>query len=155
MTESFDAPRAGWELEKTVIGVLADMTFIDATPRPADASMDDSAWESRASIDVLRPMSCRIELRSPKAFLAEIIDILFAGAEDEGTDRDDSVLELLNVVAGSFLTSYFGPGTEIKLELPRYVFFSDGAEGEEIARLDFDAEGFPIRVSLSSIRYKY
>ena len=36
---------------------------------------------------------------------------------------------MLNVAAGVFLTSYFGPGEDIKLELPQYLFFSEAPRG--------------------------
>jgi hypothetical protein len=160
MMDSFDPKRAAEILRDTVTEVMADMAFLDAEPRgfvvgSCPAEGPEPTLGSRVAIDVLRPISCRIELRSQPEFLSKVMEILFVEPEQKGMEREDAVLEMLNVVAGSFLTTYFGHGVEIKLELPRYVFYSDGAEGEEIACLDFDVEGFPLRIVLSSIRYRY
>ena len=155
MMEGFDSDRARAELGKAVVDAMADMAFLDAVPRAAESDGPSQAWGFHSAIDVLRPVSCRIELQSQEELIERITDILFEEPAQEGPEREDSILEMLNVVAGSFLTAYFGHGTEIKLELPKYVFFSDGEEGESIAAIDFDAEGSPFRVSLSSIRYRY
>ena len=155
MMEGFDSARAGAALMKAVIDGMADMAFLDAVPRPLEPVPASGPLGFHAAIDVLRPVSCRIELQSREELLERITDILFEASAPEGPEREDAVLELLNVIAGSFLTAYFGPGTDIKLELPRCMFSSGGDEGDSIARIDFDAEGSPLRVSLSSIRYRY
>ena len=72
------------------------------------------------------------------------------------------------MIAGTFLTDYFGPDVEIKLDLPRYLYFGDGAvvpgrdaQGGQsgtsrvVAELDLDAEGEPLKAILSSVRYRY
>jgi hypothetical protein len=128
--------------------------------------------EARAAIDALEPVSCSIELRMGDSLRRRISDILFsgqaAGGSANGDASDDALLELLNVIAGSFLTDYFGPGGEIKLDLPRYLYFGDDAastgrevpEGQSsgsrvVAELDLDAEGEPLKAVLSSVRYRY
>jgi len=155
MMEGFDLGRARAELGKAVIDAMADMAFLDAEPRTPGGAEPSHAWGFHSAIDVLRPVSCRIELQSQEELLERITDILFEEPAQEGPEREDAILEMLNVVAGSFLTAYFGRGTDIKLELPRCMFSSGGDEGDSIARIDFDAEGSPLRVSLSSIRYRY
>ncbi len=155
MNESLDTTRIEASLSRAVRDVMAEMAFIDAEPRIHDPAEAGASWESRVAIDALKPISCRLELRSPASLIARIVDILFG--DEAGADRNqgDSILEILNVMAGSFLADYYGPGAEIKLELPQYVYSSDGEEGEAIAVLDFDVEGLPLRATLSSIRYRY
>jgi len=176
MTEPFDPSRAAPMLEAAVSRVFADMAFIDAgrSPRPVQVAQP----EARAAIDALEPASCSIELRMGDSLRRRIADILFSGqagsgeASDDalldGEASDDALLELLNVIAGSFLTDYFGPGGEIKLDLPRYLYFGDeaalpgrdaqggpGGGSRVVAELDLDAEGEPLKAILSSIRYRY
>ena len=166
MTEPFDPSRAAPMLEAAVSRVFADMAFIDAerSPRPAQVAQP----EARAAIDALEPARCSIELRMGDSLRRRIADILFSGQAGSGEASDDALLELLNVIAGSFLTDYFGPGGEIKLDLPRYLYFGDeaalpgrdaqggpGGGSRVVAELDLDAEGEPLKAILSSIRYRY
>jgi len=166
MTEPFDPSRAAPMLEAAVSRVFADMAFIDAgrSPRPVQVAQP----EARAAIDALEPASCSIELRMGDSLRRRIADILFSGQAGSGEASDDALLELLNVIAGSFLTDYFGPGGEIKLDLPRYLYFGDeaalpgrdaqggpGGGSRVVAELDLDAEGEPLKAILSSIRYRY
>jgi hypothetical protein len=155
MNDSLDPARAEASLAKAVSSVMADMAFIDAELLPRGSGRPEGAGESRVAIDVLKPVSCRLELRSPAALVERIVEILFADGAGTSRNQGDSILEIMNVIAGSFLADYFGSGVEFKLELPQYVYSSDGAEGEQIAALDFDVEGIPLRATLSSIRYRY
>jgi len=153
-------------LEAAISRVFAEMAFIDAerTVRPLPMAQP----EARAAIDALEPASCSIELRMGDSLRRRIADILFSGQAGSGTASDDALLELLNVISGSFLTDYFGPGVEIKLDLPRYLYFGDeapvagrDAPGSQasasrvVAELDLDAEGEPLKAILSSVRYRY
>jgi len=160
--DGFDPARSRDALSDAVCSTFADMTFIDVAPARAGAGPGarpvaaPGIREVRAAIDVLRPVSGRLELRMPEDLRARILDILYDGSEGEGGERrDDSVLELLNVIAGQFLSRYFGRNAEVKLELPQYLYFHEDNEGETIVDLDFDAEGLPARALLSSIRYRY
>lgn len=170
MTEPFDPSRAAPMLGAAVSRVFADMAFIDAGPAPRPRGM--SQPEARAAIDALEPASCSIELRMGDSLRRRIADILFSGQAASGAGNgdasDDALLELLNVIAGSFLTDYFGPGGEIKLDLPRYLYFGDeaasagrdaqggmGSGSRVVAELDLDAEGEPLKAILSSVRYRY
>jgi len=70
-------------------------------------------------------------------------------------NRDDSALEMLNVLAGSFLSNYFGPGTPFKLELPFFIFGEADVTGPVLSRIELNVEGAPAEVMLRSIRYRY
>jgi hypothetical protein len=142
-------------LSRAAIACLADMAFIDAQ---IESDMIDSGNNyRRAFIDAMAPLSCRIEMTVNDLLRDKIVDTLFYGA-DEGARKksaDDSLLEMLNVIAGSFLSAYFGPGTDIQLSLPRFVCAGEEVTGQEIADLGLNAEGQPVRVTLSSVRYRY
>lgn len=166
MTEPFDPARAAPMLGAAVSRVFADMAFIDAEATHSPRSMAQP--EARAAIDALEPASCSIELRMGDSLRRRIADILFSGQGESGAACDDAILELLNVIAGSFLTEYFGPGGEIRLDLPRYLYFGDEAPGPSrdaqdgqsggsrlVAELDLDAEGEPLKAILYSVRYRY
>jgi len=148
-----DAGKAARALADALASTFAELCFIDVipAPEPAGAPVPDPIC---AAIDMLRPLSCRIELECPGSLRRKIDGILFQGGEAEG--GDDSLLEILNVVAGAFATSCFGPGADIKLGLPGYLYGSEEpAEGAALAVVEADAEGDAIRATLRSVRYRY
>jgi hypothetical protein len=168
MTEPFEAAKAAPILRDAVCAVMADMAFIDTEALPPglkaarNAAAQDpaaagkgAAAMSRAAIDALKPASCCIELRMTEALRARITDILYAGDGPEDASQDEAVLEILNVIAGNFLTGYFGAGTEIKLSLPRFMYAGETPEGSAVVELAFDSEGEPLEAVLSSVRYRY
>ncbi len=175
MTDTIDAGRAAELLGTAVSSVFADMAFIDAQPlgnNPLDeekklnsgnadgnaqapaCDADDSRY---AAIDVLTPLSCRILIHLDKSLLNKIVENLFGETPaDVGlANSEDSLLEMLNIIAGSFLSAYFGAGAPIQLELPRYLYFGEQHTGTEVARVELDAEGERLSASLVSVRYRY
>ena len=154
MTDGFDPGRAREVLGAAARETLADMTFLDALPAEGTEEEAAAAERVRAAIDVLKPASCRLELQAPEAFRQKVYEILFPPEEGKET-QDDAFLEILNVIAGKFLTGYFGPAAEIRMELPRFLFPDEGTEGNILCSLDLDAEGCRLSMALSSIRYRY
>jgi hypothetical protein len=150
MIETIESARGAAVLMEALTSVFADFGYIDVMP--SRERFDAIPSPVRAVIDALKPVSCRIEIECPASLKERIESTIFAG---EAEVQGDSLLEVLNVVAGAFLTGYFGPGADIKLELPQYLYFSDGSEGEKLAEVFADAEGSPIRAALRSIRYRY
>jgi len=151
-TGALDPARAGSCLSESVSATLAEMAFVDAIALPQGAASPGSGGPV-ATIDVLAPLSLRIELGFSDALRARIVSTLFAGEAAPGGAAGDAILEILNVIAGSFLSLYFGPGTPVSLSLPRYL---RGAEaGEPVASVEFDAEGERASASVLSVRYRY
>jgi CheY-specific phosphatase CheX len=160
MTElTLDPDRAKALLEECVTSVFADMAFIDVRPTTGGDAQPEAAAHV-ASIKVLAPLSCRIELNVPQSLHDRVASTLFAGMEaDPATLKkgaEDAILEILNIITGNFLTKYFGQGTDFQLELPQYQYFADrDSTGQSVARFRMDAEGDSLGVSLESVRYRY
>jgi len=130
-------PRAA--LREAAVSVFAEMTFMDALVPPPEAEKQGlssgtairgaSAVNEGASavnegapavegvhaaLDVLKPLSCRMEILLTRPLADRIVDILYGEADIEFKDdktkapplsnrnRDDSILEILNVLAGNF-----------------------------------------------------
>jgi len=146
--ESVDYTRAAEALSKAVSSMFAEMVFIDAVCVRDDTPI---VHDLCAVIDILKPLSCRLELHLPHSLAETIIAVL--GADDP--NADDTVLEMLNILAGSFISEYFGPGASIKLELPSFLYEPDETAGEVAVSLQGDAEGQPFTVLIRSVRYRY
>lgn len=153
MSDTIDADRAAEALCRATTQVLADMAFIDAACAPSDEAV---AYDVCAAIDLLRPLSCRLELRMPRTLADTISDTLGAGdAAGGGAGTTDTELEMVNILAGVFISEYFGPGADIKLELPTFLYEPMADEGTPICSVRCDAEGTPCMAIIRSIRYRY
>jgi hypothetical protein len=159
MNEMFDSLRVKSILEDTLTTVLAEMAFLDCVPASPDKVGGPAACDHCVAIDALKPGSFRIEMRVGEAFRKKIITMLFdpgsEGPAGSDTSEADMLLEILNVLTGNFISAYFGQESSPKLELPRYLFFTDPAEGEIVTQILMDAEGDLIQVVLRSVRYRY
>lgn len=162
MNDNFNAEKAESILADCVTSVFADMAFIDVVRRGNSMESPNMGGkgakdERRAAIEVLAPLTCRIELKINTPLRDRITRTLFGeiGESDLKKTAEDPLLEMLNIIAGTFLSGYFGTGTDIQLELPRYVYSGEQSSGQEISALRMDAEGEPIEAILSSVRYRY
>lgn len=159
MNEMFDKVRVKSTLEETVTSVLAEMTFLDCLPVVQINAEELAELSHCVAVDALKPGSFRLEIRVSKNFQKKIMAMLFDTKPQESNSQDSSeadlLLEILNVMTGNFITQYFGASAAPKLELPRYLYFNDPAEGDIVATTIFDAEGDLIQVTLRSVRYRY
>ncbi len=158
-----DAERAARVLSDTVPAVFAEMTFMDAVVLSAawGPEADTVQGQGRTmlrthiAIDMLKPLSCRLELEFPRVLGDMVNETLYGDASEAGGNGEDATLEILNVSAGAFLSGYFGPGAAFKLELPFFIFGESEISGPAIARVEMDVEGMPVELTLRSIRYRY
>jgi hypothetical protein len=160
MSETIESGKAGLLLADCVSSVFADMAFIDVQ-EVLDGDLPgapaETAGERCVAIDVLAPLSCRIELRINNALRDKIVENLFGEAPDsvQKKNGEDSLLEMLNIIAGTFLSAYFGSGVEIQLELPQYLYFQEQSQGQIVSKVHMTAEGEPLTITLHSVRYRY
>ncbi|GEM_PF-737930 len=164
VNDAFNPDRAEKILVDSITSVFADMAFIDVERKAGTQSVEEPTKcapsfenERRAAIDVLSPLSCRIELKINKPLRDRVIETLFGDSIDQEQKKaaEDPLLEMLNIIAGSFLSSYFGSGTNIQLELPRYLYFGEVSPGQSVSSILMDAEGEPLEAIISSVRYRY
>ncbi len=154
MSDNIDPEKAALLLADCVSSVFADMAFIDVRQSETAAAVED---ERCVAIDILAPVSCRIELRISRALRDKIVENLFGEAPDsvQKKNGEDSILEMLNIITGAFLSAYFGAGTEIQLELPQYLYFEEQSPGSVVSKVFMNAEGESLNITLSSVRYRY
>jgi CheY-specific phosphatase CheX len=158
MTYTLDPGKTEMILAQCVSDVFAETAFIDVQEDAAQAGAESTA-NRFAAIDVLSPLSCRIQIGINQNILKRIADILFGSSGESPANikkyADDSILEILNIITGSFLTRYFGAGTEFQLELPQYLYAVSDTTGDLVTRFRMDAEGDAIEILLVSVRYRY
>ncbi|MEI6387132.1 MAG: hypothetical protein WCQ50_10875 [Spirochaetota bacterium] len=150
MSDGMDPKKASDALIEAVQSSFAEMAFIDVV---VDSSNAEVPQHDRAAIDIMKPVSLRLEISASPGLRSRISDTLFGDMADR--QKDDAFLELVNVAAGVFLSAYYGSGSEVRLELPRYLFGDDDIDGSLVTELKFNAEGEPIIAAIRSVRYRY
>ena len=83
MSETIESGKASVLLADSVSSVFADMAFIDVQEVFEESAFpEDSSDERCVTIDVLAPLSCRIELRINQALRDKIVENLFGSDPD-------------------------------------------------------------------------
>lgn len=104
-----------------------EMAFLDVVPgSPPQAA---PAGEGPVLyLEFTRPSRGALALVLPKEVKFQVAEAIYGETRTELTalQLDDSLLELLNVLAGRLLTRRFGPGTAYSMGLPTILYDAPG-----------------------------
>ena len=133
-------------LNKAVIDTFGEMAFIDVL------SVDEHQVESRqiTSIDIASPFRGKIIVRLPFSIKKNIVEFIHGADWDtlKPDQIDDCLLELLNVMGGTFLFNIFGEETSYKVLFPEMIFDESELEKDsDSLDLYYEAEGDYFSVS--------
>jgi hypothetical protein len=154
-----DTGRAGESLKNAVIKTFGEMAFIDIAELMQEEPAAD--YSHILSIDIIKPVSVSIYLCLTDNLKRKIIDNIYSAEIDtpaggaDTSQADDCLLEILNVLSGSFLTGYFGKNVDYKLEFPQMFVNIPEEEKHYTIALNFTGEGEPLKAVLNSVRYHY
>lgn len=135
--------------ENSVINTFSEMVFIDV--EQANEKENEVKYSSILYIPFFKPENGAIALFLPTK-LKKIIAENIHGEDYKSLNKeetDDSLLELLNVIAGSFLCEYFGTAESHLFSFPR-IFF-DNSELDiykSNTSFYFDAEGVLFKLTI-------
>ncbi|MAG14046.1 MAG: hypothetical protein CMN78_05570 [Spirochaetales bacterium] len=137
-------------LDTSIEETFADMAFMDVTR--LEGAKVGFQHNQIMHISFLEPIRGDIALVLPSECKRSLVENIYGDDwRALHDDRiDDCLLEILNVVAGRFLTDYCGSNQTHIMSLPSMLF-----DEKEIANLDghseflFDAEGMPFKVNIN------
>jgi len=119
---------------------LSEMAFVDVEPTATPAEPLKVSHISHISYD--GPERGEIEMALPLSCKRRFVENIY-GDDWERLDPeeiDDCLLEIINVLAGEYLSEQYGDGIQRELSLPRLIFDRSAAMGNPDV-LFFDAEG--------------
>jgi hypothetical protein len=136
-------------LRDAVQKTFPEMAFIDVEPIDESIEISEAShiieisYEApelgRGTISLVLPLPCK------RAIVENIYGEAWEELESEAID--DCLLEILNVLAGEYLSSRYGPDVKRELSLPRLVFDRDElGKAPKTEYAYFDAEGTPFLV---------
>jgi CheY-specific phosphatase CheX len=138
---------------KTIESVFSDMVFIDTLH--IEKSPENFDYTQILYIDIISHSNGYIIAYLPLDLRKTIVETIHSTDWDEmhASEIDDCLLEILNVIAGNFMTELLGRGAKYNISFPAVNY-----DEEDIEQLDksqeiyFSAEGpiFRINVLLNS-----
>ena len=137
-------------IQTAVEKTFGDMAFIDVAPSP-DSSRD-VMYSHLIHISFDKPEAGQISLFLPYECKKMIVENIYGEnwKNMKPVHIDDCLLEILNVLTGSFLSSYYGKKVKYDLAFPEILFDDKEIEEKEKSHYFlFDAEGIVFQVSVS------
>ncbi|NOY07361.1 MAG: chemotaxis protein CheX, partial [Spirochaetes bacterium] len=129
-------------LTPAVIKTFSDMAFIDA--EVLKEIPEKLTYGHIIHISLSAPEHGEIALFLPSECKKMIVENIYGSdwTSLNATEIDDCLLEILNVLAGNFLTEYFGAGVKHDISLPELLFDAEMDEKNGFTELFFNAEDY-------------
>ena len=137
-------------LEAAVIKTFSEMAFVDVVPATAPQS-EEIEFSHLLYISYDQPEKGAIVLFLSAQCKKLIVENIYGKRWDclQATEIDDCLLELLNVLAGNYLSERNGADSKHHMSLPELLFDEKQlADGGDPKSMWFDAEGIPFRISI-------
>ena len=138
---------------KSIESVFSEMIFIDTLH--LDEKPEDFTYTQILYIDIISPVSGYIIAYLPLELRKTIVETIHSTEWDEmhATKIDDCLLEILNVIAGNFMTDLLGRNVKYNISLPAVNYDEEDIENlQNSQEIYFNAEGplFRINVLINS-----
>jgi chemotaxis protein CheY-P-specific phosphatase CheC len=128
---------------------FSDMAFLDVIGVPEISGK--LKFGNILYISFTEPEEGEIALFLPSECKRRIVENIYGSdwSTLHDTEIDDCLLEMLNVLAGNFLSNCYGEAVKHNLSLPELRFDDSGiSRDDKFANFYFDAEEMPFMVSL-------
>ncbi len=138
---------------KTIESVFSDMIFIDTLH--VEDKPDSFDYTQILYIDIVSPQTGYIIAYLPLELRKTIVETIHSTDWDDmhASEIDDCLLEILNVIAGNFMTELLGRDIKYNISFPAVNYDEEDIENlNKSQELFFSAEGpiFRINILLNS-----
>lgn len=115
-------------LNEAVRLTFEEMAFLDVAPGKASAPQTENEEGPVLYLEYTRPRAGALALFLPKQIKFAVAEAIYGETWSllSANQLDDSLLELLNVLAGRILTLKFGSGTPYTMGLPTVLYDPPG-----------------------------
>ena len=134
---------------KTIESVFSDMVFIDTLH--IDSKPEIFNYTQILYIDILSPQSGYIIAYLPLELRKTIVETIHSTDWEDmhASEIDDCLLEILNVIAGNFMTELLGGDVKYNISFPAVNYDEEDIENlEKSQEVFFDAEGSVFRINI-------
>jgi len=134
---------------KTIESVFSDMVFIDTLH--IDSKPEIFNYTQILYIDILSPQPGYIIAYLPLELRKTIVETIHSTDWEDmhASEIDDCLLEILNVIAGNFMTELLGRDVKYNISFPAVNYDEEDIENlEKSQEVFFDAEGSVFRINI-------
>ncbi len=137
-------------LSAAVSKTFADMAFVD-TLFVENGEKENLTFSQVIRIKIFSPRRGEIVLYLPKFCKKLIVENIYGDDWKtlHPTEIDDCLLEILNVLAGNFLTNYFGDSKKHDISLPEILFDKEELSSDKFYDFTFTADDNLFRISIN------
>jgi CheY-specific phosphatase CheX len=134
---------------KTIESVFSDMIFID-TMHVVEPP-EQFEYTQILLIDIVSPKTGYVVAYLPLELRKTIVETIHASDWDDmhASKIDDCLLEILNVIAGNFMTELLGRNVKYNISFPTVNYDEEDIDDIELSqKFYFDAEGSIFRINI-------
>ena len=134
---------------KTIESVFSDMIFIDTLH--IDNKPEFFNYTQILYIDILSPQKGYIIAYLPLELRKTIVETIHSTdwSEMHASEIDDCLLEILNVIAGNFMTELLGRDVKYNISFPAVNYDEEDIENlDKSQTIFFNAEGPVFRINI-------
>jgi len=134
---------------KTIESVFSDMIFIDTLH--IDNKPESFNYTQILYIDILSPQKGYIIAYLPLELRKTIVETIHSTdwSEMHASEIDDCLLEILNVIAGNFMTELLGRDVKYNISFPAVNYDEEDIENlDKSQTIFFNAEGPVFRINI-------
>jgi hypothetical protein len=147
MNRKINAIKAKQSLKHAVSHAFEVMAFLDVS----ESSPEERNYENKIQIAISKPFRGSMTFFLTDGLKRRIAENIYGeGSLLSKHSGDDCLLEILNVIAGNFMSSYFGIHACYKMDLPLMIMTQEPPAGF-LAESFFNAEGEKFRVALCQL----
>ena len=134
---------------KTIESVFSDMIFIDTLYM--EEAPESFEYTQNLFIDVISPQAGYIVAYLPLELRKTIVETIHSSDWNDmhASEIDDCLLEILNVVAGNFMTEFLGRDNKYNISFPAVNYDEEDIENlDKSQELYFNAEGSVFKINV-------
>lgn len=147
MNETINMEKAGISLPLAVEEAFEVMAFIDVS----QSKSEEYKCRNKIRIDIIKPFKGNIYLLFSDDLTDKIIGNIYGddSAKLNTKTKNDCLLELMNIVAGNFMTFYFGASADYEMDLPEVDTEIPEQDYKNRVNCFFNAEGLKFRAIIN------
>jgi CheY-specific phosphatase CheX len=137
-------------VSETMENMAFEQVDMPQPDNPPQATGEKYFW---ASLPIIKPLTGRIEIQLSIDYARILAQSLFEGSDNKPTDDlvKDAVAEVLNTIAGRFMTQLVPPKEEFELGLPNVIIGKCPADQINGIHRSFDVGGHLLTAFLFGI----
>ncbi|MEJ2199510.1 MAG: chemotaxis protein CheX [Desulfuromonadaceae bacterium] len=142
--------RCDQAIQHAVIDTLENMAFVEVTPMEPNSTETVSDQDMTVSLLIHNPIQGELRIKMPHTVVAQITETVYGMPAEELSEQilHDNLGEVINIIAGRFMTELLSEGEMFQLGLPELnpIDIADASIPSRTWRYQIDTAEFSVTV---------